>query len=323
MNRPERLRVGVLSGEPSRSDAYADILATWSGVDVRVCGVSAGTRGGDENDECDRLFQWRPHAVIVTAGHASRRRLVERAAAAGANVLCEPPLAPTRADAEAMLAACERASVTLTMAHPVRFSPALRRLRELTEAGSLGVLVAATGTGATPLSADAPLVDSIVHVLDLLEWLTGLRAVQVHAVTNQILRAEHEHHRAETGGLVTISYESGLIATVDCSCSQGAGAQNALTLDVIGTRGIAAVAPFAQQVGGYSDGRVLQLPYGADLDRLMLARFLLASRSGTQSGSQPQPDGAAGLRVLSIIHAARESARTGQPVALSGEKENP
>ena len=45
------------------------------------------------------LFDTRPDGVIVCAENAEHRRLVELAAAAGAHVLCEKPIATTLADA--------------------------------------------------------------------------------------------------------------------------------------------------------------------------------------------------------------------------------
>ena len=51
------------------------------------------------------------------------REWVERAAAAGKHVLCEKPLAPTAADAEAMAAACAAAGVTLLEAYMTPFHP--------------------------------------------------------------------------------------------------------------------------------------------------------------------------------------------------------
>ena len=53
---------------------------------------------------------------------------VVAAAEAGKHVLCEKPIAASLADADAMIAACERAGVTLMVAHSRRFTPRYRRM---------------------------------------------------------------------------------------------------------------------------------------------------------------------------------------------------
>ena len=72
----------------------------------------------------------------------------------------------------------------------------------------------------------------------------------------------------ETGGVVTITYRNGLLATIDCSWSvpDNGPTWGGLTLQVTGTNGSVEIAPFQQHVGGTDrDGEVF-LPVGGDLD---------------------------------------------------------
>ncbi len=62
-------------------------------------------------DHYESPLATRPDGVIVCAENVEHRRLVELAAAAGAHVLCEKPIATTLADADAMMAACTAAGV--------------------------------------------------------------------------------------------------------------------------------------------------------------------------------------------------------------------
>ncbi|KFF58411.1 dehydrogenase [Cryobacterium sp. MLB-32] len=322
--------------------AYARLLEAMPDVELRVSDPDSiaappGERRGrllaedlgvTYVDSYDELLAWRPDAVIVTSENARHRPLVEAAAQAGASVLCEKPLATTLDDAVAMKAACDAAGVSLMTAYPVRFSPAFGRLRELVAAGGVGALLAATGTnnGQIPvgdrawftdpaLSGGGAMVDHIVHVADLLDALTGLRPIAVRAVSNRILHSEKPEVRAETGGLVTVSYAGGFVATIDCSWSQpdNAPTWGGLTLQVIGTRGVADIDPFAQHLGGVGAGGALFMGYGVDTDQLLLQEFLESVRAGRPA----QPDGAAGIRSLTIVLAAQESARTGEVVAVA------
>jgi len=79
-------------------------------------------------------------AVYVPLPNSLHREWVERAAAAGKHVLCEKPLAPTAADAEAMAQACAKAGVTLLEAYMTPFHPRAQAIASLVASGRLGDL---------------------------------------------------------------------------------------------------------------------------------------------------------------------------------------
>jgi D-xylose 1-dehydrogenase (NADP+, D-xylono-1,5-lactone-forming) len=79
-------------------------------------------------------------AVYVPLPNSLHREWVERAAAAGKHVLCEKPLAPTAADARAMVDACAAAGVTLVEAYMTPFHPRARAAEALVASGRLGAL---------------------------------------------------------------------------------------------------------------------------------------------------------------------------------------
>ncbi|ROP61378.1 Gfo/Idh/MocA family protein [Curtobacterium sp. PhB115] len=337
------MKIGVLSFAHTHAIGYLGALAAMPDVEVRGTdpdGVSTGSsvlelRGRDladalgvgYEDSYAALLAWRPDAVVVTAENARHRELVEAAAAAGVHVLCEKPLATTWQDGLAMRAAVERAGVLLMMAFPVRFASAFDRLRATHDAGGLGTVFSVRGAnnGMLPttrdwftepaLSGGGALVDHVVHVADLVDGLTGAVPQSVTAVTNRVLHADRAH--AETAGLVTVTYDSGMIAAIDCSWSRPdtAPAWGGLTLDVAGTGGTVAVDFFGAAARGLDavDGRPIELRYGPDLDVAMLDTFLRAVRTGVQ----PQPDVRVGLRTLSIVLAAQESARTGRTIEVA------
>jgi 1,5-anhydro-D-fructose reductase (1,5-anhydro-D-mannitol-forming) len=334
-----RTKVAVLSFAHGHAMSYLRNLASRDDVDLvasdpdasRSAEVgtrgpeAAATRGVTYLDSYEEALAWGPDAVVVCSENARHRELVERAAAAGANVLCEKPLATSTADAAAMLTAVDRAGVFLMVAFPVRFSPSFVDLQAQVSKGRAGEILAimSTNNGKIPweerwftdtdLSGGGCLVDHIVHCADLIDALLPKRATSVHAVSNRILHAETGVH-VETGGLVTITFEGGVIATIDCSWSQPMSAPNwgGLTLEVLGTNGSIKMSPFSSHVGGNGSDGAIWLTYGADLDAIMIDEFL----NGVREGRVPQPDGRVGLRTVSIMNAAQLSAQTGQPVAL-------
>lgn len=265
--------------------------------------------------------------MIVTAENARHRALVEMAATVGAHILCEKPLATTVDDATAMVAAAERAGVTLMTAYPVRFATSFVDACAAVREGRLGKIIGIRGTnnGKIPLadrawftdetlSGGGALVDHVVHCADLLDELLGELPTSVRAVSNRMLHAG-SGVEVETGGLVTAVYPGGVIATIDCSWSvpDNAPTWGGLTLQITGTRGRLTIAPFVQHVAGYDpDGEVWE-GVGDNLDASMLDEFFSAVREGRAA----RPDGHVGVRTLRIVAAAQRSSGTGQPVVLS------
>lgn len=343
MTHVPELRIGVISFAHPHAESYVRVLSTMPGVQVLACDPDSQHWGRGELrgrpladqlgvsyvDELDALYAWGPDAVIVTSENALHRVHVERAASHGVHVLCEKPLATNAADADAMNAACAAAGVQLMTAYPVRFAPEFVALRAAVRAGELGRVLTINGTnnGKIPvgdrgwftdpvLSGGGALVDHIVHIADLLDELLG-RALpeRVHAVTNHILHADLPQVQVETGGLVSLTYAAGATVVIDCSWSQpdAAATWGGLTMEVVGSRGSARIAPFGKHVGGTVGGAAAHLGFGVDLDELMLAEFLGAIREART----PSPDGEAGLRSLRIVLAAQESSRGGLPVVLA------
>lgn len=283
----------------------------------------AAELGVDYVDTYEEAFAWGPDAVIVTAENARHRDLVLRAAAAGVHVLCEKPLATTVADAVAMREACDAAGVTLMMAYPVRFSPEFRDALARVRSGSLGRVIGVTGVNNGKLPADrswftdpalaggGALVDHVVHCADLLDELLGERAASVRAVSNGILYADHDL-AVETGGMVTVAYPSGVVATIDCSWSWPASSPTwgGLTLQIVAERGTVTVSPFARGVAGHDADGETWTPTGPDLDALLLLEFVTALRRGRR----PQPDAGVGIRTVEIVKAAQASAGAGGTV---------
>lgn len=334
----DRLRIGILSLAHPHAETYATLLSAIDDITVRVTDPGphpAGELRGadlaehlhvDYADSYESLLAWRPDAVIVASENARHRELVELAASAGAHVLCEKPLATTLEDGEAIVEAADRANVLLMTAFPMRFSPEFSRLRDDVENGRLGAIVSVYGvnTGKLPkdrswftdpdLSGGGAIVDHVVHIADLLNAVTGARPTAVTAISSRMLHDGPSF--PETAGLVTIAYDDGMVASIDCSWSvpDSAPRWGGLVMHITATSRSVDVDFFAHSAEGFrnSTGKAFRVDDGANLDELMLKAFIEAVRSN----GRPQPDGNAGLEALRIVVAAQESERLGQPVAL-------
>jgi len=95
-------------------------------------------------------------AVALATPHTSHRAMVEAAAAAGKHIYCEKPFALAKADAEAALAACRRAGVTIAVGHHFRLMPSMQALRSWIESGALGTIMLAEGNYSHDWLANIP-----------------------------------------------------------------------------------------------------------------------------------------------------------------------
>ena len=84
----------------------------------------------------------RPDIVCVGPRWTTDRvAMVTRAAQYGCHIYCEKPFAATLADADAMIAACERAGVKLSIAHQWRATPPVQQAIQDVRAGKYGGLL--------------------------------------------------------------------------------------------------------------------------------------------------------------------------------------
>jgi len=333
------LKVAVMSFAHTHARTYIELLKRYKNVSVLTSDPGphpegeirgralAEQLGVDYVNTYEELLAWEPDAAVVTSENTRHRHLVELAAAAGAHVLCEKPLATTLEDGLAIRKAVADADVILMVAFPVRFATTFQKLKAAHDNGALGELITVRGSnnGKLPLarswftdpalSGGGALVDHIVHIADLLEALMGSSPTSVTALTNQKLHAERA--QAETAGLVTITYANGVIAAIDCSWSQPdiAPTWGGMKITVGGTAGSVDVNFFGPRARGLdtTTGRPIELPYGPNFDDTLLDTFVTAVRNGLQ----PQPDVHVGLKTLRILLAAQESARTGKTVAIT------
>jgi predicted dehydrogenase len=138
---------------------------------------------------------------VVVANHL-HREIVTALAAAGKHVLCEKPLAPTAADARAMIDAVEAAGVVARVGFTFRRTPGIAAVREQLRTGQLGrpLYIGAqywTDYGWDPQApmswryrggpGSGALADLASHLTDVAEFLLGpVESVSGAALTTVI-----------------------------------------------------------------------------------------------------------------------------------------
>ncbi len=93
--------------------------------------AEAALRSGAQAFADPAALVGRVDAVSIASPTSSHRALAELFLGAGIHVLVEKPMAPSTADAEAMVAAAERAGRVLQVGHIERFNPAFRAARKV------------------------------------------------------------------------------------------------------------------------------------------------------------------------------------------------
>lgn len=322
------LRVGIASLAHVHAPAYALALREIPGAELAGIWDDDAGRGQAGADEYAARFFPRLadllaeiDTLVIASENVHHAELTRAAAAAGVHVLCEKPLATSLADARAMIDACAQAGVKLGTAFPVRYSDAVRGLRDAVRDGALGetLMIRATNRGAYPgswfgdpaLSGGGALIDHTVHVADLLRWIWGCEFAQVYA------EADTRHHDlpVDDCGLLLITLANGVSASLDPSWSRPVRAWPTwgdVTMEVTGSAGVASLDVFGQKIELFSNraGRTQWLNWGDNLDRIMLEDWLRAVR-----GDGPAPiSGEDGLRAIELALAAYRSAQTHEVV---------
>ncbi len=122
-------------------------------------------------------------AVIIVTPDQLHREMCERFLAAGKHVLCEKPLALTRADMSAIIAAAQKSGRKCMVGQICRFTPAFAKAKELLDSGAIGELYFVESEYAHDYApflqswrAD-PLRHGVIgggcHAIDLLRWYAG------------------------------------------------------------------------------------------------------------------------------------------------------
>jgi predicted dehydrogenase len=278
-------------------------------------------------------------AVIITVPNALHRGVALAALAAGKHVLLEKPLAHSVEDGAAIVRAAEQSNKVVMLGFNHRFNPSAQALHRAIEAGRLGTLYYARarwlrreglppqGSWFTSKAAagGGPLIDIGVHMLDLALHMLGYpQAITAFGVTHAYFGSE----RAQTAppnlfdvedfaaGMITLA--NGATVQVETSWASFIRDDSDICLELLGTLGGARLSndddnPLS--IFTTQDGEQVDItPRLPEIDGHWeeLRAFLSAIRTGSPS-PVPIRDG---LRILEIIDAVYESARSGASVPI-------
>jgi UDP-N-acetyl-2-amino-2-deoxyglucuronate dehydrogenase len=168
------------------------------------------------------------------------------AARAGKHVLVEKPMALSLDDADATVAACDRAGVKLGVVLQRRAEPLFQRIHRAIEAGDLGELTLGVVTmpyhrsqayyeqadwrGTWTLDGGGVLMNQGIHLVDLLVWAMG-DPVHVQAQADTL----HRDIEVEDTLAATLRFANGALATITATTTTAPGFAH--RIEIYGTGG--------------------------------------------------------------------------------------
>ena len=269
-------------------------------------------------------------AVVIGLPHWLHAETAVAAAEAGKHVLIEKPMAMTVTECDAIIAAAEKAGVTLMVAHTHHFFPVNREVKRLLQSGELGEVVLATDTWYKPFWErgqrppwfldDAkgggmwPMNGS--HMIDRLSFVLGDRVASVKArVGNPTFG------RSTDMGMAFLQFAGGVGATI-----QHAGYRRGVQRfegEVIGTEGHLRFS--GSKLWRDHDGEWATAPVpvpevavrpGAELRSPTFALEVQEFADAIREGRPPAVTGEYGRYIVQTLVACVRSSETGRDVSL-------
>lgn len=169
-------------------------------------------------------------ALVIATPPATHVNLLEDAAAAGRDVLCEKPLALDEADAKRAVEIVERTGIKLQMGFQMRFDPDLRAAASRIESDAFGrpYLFRTSLRDMRPphgeylVNTGGFVFDAAIHCFDLARWLVG-EIVEVTTLGAALSDPRFEREADTDNLLATVRFESGAIGVIDNSRVAGYG----------------------------------------------------------------------------------------------------
>jgi predicted dehydrogenase len=190
----------------------------------------------------------------IALPNTQHRAFAERAARAGAHVLCEKPMATSEKDCRAMIGACEKAGVQLMIAYRLHFAPAHLQAIALARSGKLGDLrffssifgmqVKPDNIRTDPADGGGPLRDLGVYCINAARYLFGDEPLEVRG-TMAAKRGDKRFTGVEEMASALLRFPGERVAQFTCSFGSG----DVASLELVGTKGTLRIEPAYEYEG--------------------------------------------------------------------------
>lgn len=273
-----------------------------------------------------------PDIVFDVAVPAVRRELALSAFAHGCHLLTEKPLADSRANAEAIIAAAQVAGRQHAVVQNRRYVANVRRIRRFIESGAIGAptsihcdfFIAPHFGGFREEMRHVLLLDMAIHTFDAARFMVGGEPEDVYC---REWEPEGSWYRQGSSAAAIFSMRRGIVFSYRGSwCADGVRTSWESAWRIVGTRGSLVwdghEGLSAERVTGAREGlfdavEPAAVPPLDPADRIgghlgVIQDFVAAVRNGTP----PETRGTDNIKSLAMVLGAIESAESGRRVAI-------
>jgi len=339
--------VGPVHAHAAAECPEAELVAVCDVVPERADRCAEQYGASAYYDHLVMLEQESPAAVSVCTPHCTHADLTCDCLRAGANVLCEKPLAISPDDMDRMLETARSEGRTLAGVFQHRFDPVTAAMREAVTEGLFGRLLNAGASircyrgpdyyrsgewrGTWAGEGGAVLINQAIHSIDVMQWLAGPVKSVFGRQTNLRLADCIE---AEDTACASLEFANGALGTIEATASSHMDFDAAAHF--YGTRG-----SFRLTTGGSDELTFLRVEDDKAAQRIqeLLAEAGRRDRAaavgkacyGISHGRQiadfvqavadgraPAVTGEDARHAVEVVLAVYESARTGRPVDVNG-----
>jgi predicted dehydrogenase len=308
-------------------------------------------------DAARMLRREKPDFVTVATPSGAHLPAVLAAARQGVHVICEKPLEISLKRIDRMIAACDKAGVTLGAIFPQRFNPVVRTVHDAAAAGRFGALAVAASyvpwwrddayygpgrwQGTKALDGGGALMNQSIHGVDALQWIVGATMPDLAAGENPVesvvaLTAVRSHDPArlevEDTCVAILRFRNGALGQLLAATSLFPGQMRRFLFG--GRAGTAEI--LEEQIVAWqfrepaAEDDAIRTRHGAASSTSggaadpMAINYACHTRNfeeflaAIRAGRRPPLDGLEGRKAVAIIEACYKSARTGRPAKVAG-----
>src|SRR2546421_2781 len=261
-------------------------------------------------------------AIFIGTRHSTHADLTIQALDAGKHVFVEKPMVVSEEQLDAVIDTYNRANAKrptgLMVGLNRRFAPMVTRMKEVFNSGDALQMIYRVNSGAIPTStwlheADeggGMLIGEMCHFVDLMQFICGARPSNVYA---QCLALNNQKVSDRDNLTIVVSFDGGSVGTL-CYNTVGNSAFPKERLEVYGGGNVGVIDDF-RSLEIIKRGKPIRIK-AANQDKGQKREVEETIKSFRTRGTAPIPfpELVAGMNV---VFAARQSATSGQPVALA------
>jgi myo-inositol 2-dehydrogenase/D-chiro-inositol 1-dehydrogenase len=277
-------------------------------------------------DYQDLISDQEVNTVVICSPTNQHAENIIAAAQAGKNIFCEKPMDLSIQTATKVLQIVEKAGVKFMLGFNRRFDPNFMKIKGLIEEGKVGdpqiVKITSRDPAPPPIdyikSSGGMFLDMTIHDFDMARFMVSSKVISIFAVGRNLVDPNIGIAGDIDTAVVTITFDSGAIATIDNSRQAVYGYDQ--RLEVFGSEGMAGTENNKSDNHYYYNkkGQSESLPLYFFMDRYILSYFneIKAFIDCIVHDEVPKVGGQDGLISLAMGWAANTSMRENRVVML-------